>query len=105
MIWELDISKYSKELFSTRGNFQANAICETAFYESLVTHLIFFIEYFTKNVIFHIKSHIRDTSSITSAKKWVGGVRKWQFLLIYSTIYADVGGWVGLKKLEYLNGP
>ena len=28
----------------------------------------------------------------------VGGVRKWQFLLIYSTIYADVGGWVGLKK-------
>ena len=33
-----------------------------------------------------------------SAKKWVGGVRKWQFLLIYSTIYADVGRWVGLKK-------
>ena len=26
--------------------------------------------------------------------KEVGGwVRKWQFLLIYSTIYADVGGW------------
>jgi hypothetical protein len=24
--------------------------------------------------------------------KEVGGVRKWQFLLIYSTIYADVGG-------------
>jgi hypothetical protein len=22
----------------------------------------------------------------------VGGVRKWQFLLIYSNIYADVGG-------------
>jgi hypothetical protein len=41
---------------------------------------------------------IRDRSSITSAKRWVGGVRKWQFLLIYSTIYADVGGWVGLKK-------
>ena len=28
-----------------------------------------------------------------SAKRWVGGVRKWHFLLIYSTIYADVGGW------------
>ena len=39
-----------------------------------------------------------DHSSTTSAKMWVGGVRKWQFLLFYSTIYADVGGWVGLKK-------
>ena len=39
-----------------------------------------------------------DHSSITSAKRWVGGVRKWQFLLIYSAIYADVVGWVGLKK-------
>ena len=38
---------------------------------------------------------LRDHSSITSAKRWVGGVRKWQFLLIYSTINADVGGWVG----------
>jgi hypothetical protein len=28
----------------------------------------------------------------------VGGVRKWQFFLIYSTIYAVVGGWVDLKK-------
>ena len=35
---------------------------------------------------------LRDHSSITSAKRWVGGVRKWQLLLIYSTIYADVGG-------------
>ena len=25
--------------------------------------------------------------------KKVGGVRKWQFLLIYTTIYADVSGW------------
>ena len=25
--------------------------------------------------------------------RWVGG--KWQFLLIYSTIYADIGRWVG----------
>jgi hypothetical protein len=30
--------------------------------------------------------------------KEVGGVRKWQFLLIYSTIYTDVAGWVSLKK-------
>jgi hypothetical protein len=44
------------------------------------------------------QSYIRDHSSITSAKRWVGGVRKWQFLLIYSTIYADVGGWVGRPK-------
>ena len=37
---------------------------------------------------------VLNHSSITSAKKWVGGVRKYkQFLLIYSTIYADVGGW------------
>ena len=42
--------------------------------------------------------HIKEHSRITSAKSWVGGVRKWQFLLIYSTIYADVGGWEGLKK-------
>ena len=43
---------------------------------------------------------VRDHSSITSAKRWVGGVRKWHFLLIYSTIYADLGGWVGLKKTK-----
>ena len=29
-----------------------------------------------------------DNSSITLAKKWVGGVKKWQFLL---DLYADVG--------------
>ena len=40
----------------------------------------------------------RDHSSITSAKRWVGGVRKRQFLLIYSTIYADVSAWVGGPK-------
>ena len=42
--------------------------------------------------------YVRERTSITSAKRWVGGVRKWQFLLIYSTKNADVGGWVGLKK-------
>ena len=52
----------------------------------------------------------RDHSSITTAKRWVGGVRKWQFLLIYSTIYAD-GRWEGGPKkaknmlTQYLNGP
>ena len=44
------------------------------------------------------ESCCKNQPSITSAKKWAGGDRKWQFLLIYSTIYADVGGWVGLKK-------
>ena len=34
-----------------------------------------------------------DHSNITSAKRLVGGVRKWQFLLIYSTFYTDIGGW------------
>ena len=27
----------------------------------------------------------RDHSSITSSKRWVDGIRKWQFLMIYST--------------------
>ena len=31
---------------------------------------------------------------ITSAKMWVDGVRNMKFLLIYSTIYTVVGGWV-----------
>ena len=43
-------------------------------------------------------SLIFKNSSIRSAKKWVGGVIEWQFLLIYSTIYANVGGRLGLKK-------
>ena len=40
----------------------------------------------------------RDHSSITSSKRWVGGVRKWQFLMIYSTVSHQRVGWVGLKK-------
>ena len=40
----------------------------------------------------------RGHSSITSSKRWVGGVRKWQFLMIYSTVSHQRGGWVGLKK-------
>ena len=42
------------------------------------------------------KMSTRDHSSIASAKRWVGGVRKWHFLLINSTIYADVGWLLGL---------
>ena len=45
-----------------------------------------------------LKNLIRDHSSITSSKRWVGGVRKWQFLMIYSTVDHQRGGWVGLKK-------
>ena len=40
----------------------------------------------------------RGHSSITSSKRWVGGVRKWQFVMIYSTVNHQRGGWVGLKK-------
>ena len=29
---------------------------------------------------------VRDHSSITSSKRWVGVVKKWQFLMIYSTV-------------------
>ena len=39
-----------------------------------------------------------DHSNITSSKRWVAGVRKWQFLMIYSTVHHQRGGWVGLKK-------
>ena len=58
--------------------------------------------------IIHIQGGItsRDHSNITSAKKWVGGVRKLQFLQIYSsihavysTIYTNVGGQMGLKNM------
>ena len=44
------------------------------------------------------KYFIRDQPSITSSKRWVGGVRKWQFLMIYSTVNHQRVGWVGLKK-------
>ena len=36
---------------------------------------------------------IRDHSSITSSKRWEGGVRKWQFLMIYSAVNHQRGGW------------
>ena len=36
---------------------------------------------------------VREHSSITSSKRWVGGVRKWQFLMIYSIVDHQRGGW------------
>ena len=35
---------------------------------------------------------LRDHSSITSSKRWVGRVRKWQFLMIYRTVNHQRGG-------------
>ena len=32
-----------------------------------------------------------------SAKRWVGGVTKWQFLLIFTAIYAEVSWWAQKK--------
>ena len=43
-------------------------------------------------------STVRGHSNITSSKRWVGRVRKWQFLMIYSTVNHQRVGWVGLKK-------
>ena len=63
--------------------------------------LVFVKSYFIWQ-IHHAKSfkmrHVRDHSSITSSKRWVGGVRKWQFLMIYSTANHQRGEWVDLKK-------
>ena len=39
-----------------------------------------------------------DHSSIKSSKRWVGGVRKWQFLMIYSTENHHRVGWVAYKS-------
>ena len=36
---------------------------------------------------------VRYHSIITSSKRWVGGVRNWQFLMIYSTVNHQRGGW------------
>ena len=41
---------------------------------------------------------VRGHSSITSSRRWVGGVKKWKFLMIYSTVNHQRVGWVGLKK-------
>ena len=44
------------------------------------------------------KRCFRGHSSITSSRRWVGGVKKWKFLMIYSTVNHQRVGWVGLKK-------
>ena len=54
-----------------------------------------------KNSLIQIIHTIRDHSSITSSKRWVGGVRKWQFLMIYSTVNHQREGWVGQKSQKH----
>ena len=48
-----------------------------------------------------VLSWLRDHSIITSSKRWVGGVKKWQFLMIYSTVNHQTVGWVGLKDQKH----
>ena len=52
----------------------------------------------SRNCSYCLNIRVRDHSSITSSKRWVGGVRKWQLLMIYSTVNHQRVGWVGLKK-------
>ena len=54
------------------------------------------IEFWSLNSLFLNRDH----SSITSSKRWVGRVRKWQFSMIYSTVNHQRSGWVGLTKLK-----
>ena len=42
--------------------------------------------------LYGLARQIRDHSSITSSKRGVGGVRKWQLLMIYSTVNHERGG-------------
>ena len=99
-------SKFSVFL-TTYPPLNANVTCEGSQTEPLVKNLslCLAISDLTHNYIIHIHSLFRDPmhsyslvlslrnhSSITSAKRWVDRVGKWQLLLIYSTIYADVGG-------------
>ena len=37
---------------------------------------------------------------ITSAKGWVDGIRKWQFLLMFSTIDVNIGRVVESEKVQ-----
>ena len=46
----------------------------------------------------HKMVYLRGHSSITSSRRWVGGVKKGKFLMIYSTVNHQRVGWVGLKK-------
>ena len=50
---------------------------------------------------FDFRNLLRDHSSITSSNRWVGGVRKWQFLMIHSTVnHQKLGGWA-LKSQKH----
>ena len=61
-------------------------------------HLAYLITWYVFSWKYGRSISIRDHSSITSSKRWVSGVRKWQFLMIYSTVNHQRGEWVGLKK-------
>ena len=52
----------------------------------------------TKYAYVILEWSLRDHSSIKSSKRWVGGVRKWQLLMIYNTVNHQRSRWVGLKK-------
>ena len=49
---------------------------------TIVSETLHFINSTLSNSTIEVRGH----SSITSSKRWVGGVRKWQFLMIYSTV-------------------
>ena len=53
-----------------------------------------FLSYISLNQYPYSLLLLGDHSSIMSSKRWVGGVRKWQF----STVNHQIVGWVGLKK-------
>ena len=63
--------------------------------KSLASVILFFSLCFNSPLGFIL---IREHSSITSSKRWVGGVRKWQFLMVYITANHQRGGWMGKKK-------
>ena len=78
-------------------------------------HLLEFFSYFNENSRWpnHAKvsmtsierflKSLRDHSSITPSMRWVGGVRKWQFLIIYSTINHQRCGWVAQKNQKHVD--
>ena len=80
------VSKVSKILCSRIQQSSKSWVCSRkSIFKVIVNHLSH--EY-----------QVRGHSSITSSKRWVGGVRKVQFLMIYSTVNHQRVGWVGLKK-------
>ena len=49
-------------------------------------------------LVCHVVCHLTKGPFKYYVIKEVGGVRKWQFLMIYSTVNHQRGGLVGLKK-------